>query len=167
MISLNIDYNEVSDISILSNLTKLTELRLEDNKVSDIAPLIQNTGISGTTNLKNNPLNNTTLSTQIPVLIERDIKIEYDKPPIDMVKRSDSAFEISLRQALSIATEVITKADTAGIVDLNMANTGVVNIDMEVLKSLSGLKAINLADNPLSRNAVLVHPCLGIDRHQG
>jgi len=147
--------NQIKDLTPLSNLNIKWRLYANDNLITDVSFLVENE-ISKEITLQNNPLSNTALSTQLPVLIERDIKIEYDEPPIDMVKMSDSAFEFSLRQALSIPTEVITKADTAGIVDLNMANTGVINIDLEVLKSISGLKAINLADNPLSRDAVLV-----------
>jgi len=64
--------NQISDIRPLVNLTNLSYLNLDNsylnldnNQISDITPLIENTGISGEIRLKGNPLNNTTLSTQI------------------------------------------------------------------------------------------------------
>ena len=80
---LDLSQNRLTQISSLSKLTKLTYLDLYNNQITDITPLIENTGISGTINLKSNPLNNTALSTHIPALEARGIKVEYDgKPPM-------------------------------------------------------------------------------------
>ena len=156
--SLRLWSNLITDLGPLANvdLSNLANLDLNDNQISDISPIVENEGISGEIKLKNNPLNNTSLTSHILALIERWLKVEYDEVPVDIIKISDSTFEASLRQKLNLyPTVIISKTNTAGIVDLNMANTGVVNIDVEALKALPELKAINLADNPLSREAVV------------
>ena len=40
--------------------------------------------------------------------------------------------------------------------DLDLINTGIVDLDAEVLKAFTNLKTLNLNNNPLSANAVLV-----------
>ena len=172
--SLRLWSNLITDLDPLSNasLLNLVQLDLNDNQISDISPIVENEGISGEIKLKNNPLNNTSLTSHIPALKARGLKVEHDEAPANIIKISDSAFEVFLRQVLEdgvipihasgsksrdfLPTEVISKINTKGIVDLNMANTGVVNIDVEALKALPELKAINLADNPLSREAVVI-----------
>ena len=158
LISLRLWSNLITDLGPLANvdLSNLANLDLNDNQISDISPIVGNEGISGEIKLKNNPLNNTSLTSHILALIERGLKVEHDEVPVDIIKISDSTFEASLRQKLNLYPRVIiNKTNTAGIVDLNMANTGVVNIDVEALKALPELKAINLAENPLSREAVV------------
>ena len=49
----------ITNISVLKYTTHLTQLNLAGNQITDITPIIENTGISGEINLKNNPLNNT------------------------------------------------------------------------------------------------------------
>ncbi|MDP6586710.1 MAG: leucine-rich repeat domain-containing protein, partial [Anaerolineales bacterium] len=148
--------NQISDISVLSSLTKLTELRLEDNKIGDITPLVENTGISGTIELKGNPLSNTALSTHIPALKERGITVEHDEMPSDIIKMSNASFEVSLRKSIDIPDDILTPANTSPLVDLDLTNAGIVDLDMEALKSLPSLKSVNLTNNPLSSNAVVV-----------
>ena len=156
--SLRLWRNLITDLSPLTNayLSNPFWLELNYNQISDIFPLVENEGISGKIILKNNPLSNTSLTSHIPVLKAKGVKVEYDEVPADVIKMSDSAFEVFLRQAIGLPTGVVSKINTAGIVDLNMANAGVVNIDAEALKALPELKVINLADNPLSREAVLI-----------
>ena len=148
--------NQISNISATSNLTNLTTLWLYNNQVNDISPLIANAGIKGTIKLKGNPLNNTSLSTHIPVLEARGIKVEHDEPPKGIIKMSDSGFEASLRQALTLPTEVITQTNTVGVTDLDLANTGIVDIDVAALQTFPELELVILTGNPLSRDAVLV-----------
>jgi len=76
--------------------------------------------------------------------------------PADIIKIFNSDFETSLRKALNIPTEIITASNTLAISDLNLANIGVVDLDIEALKALPKLKSINLTNNPLSANAVIV-----------
>ena len=156
---LDLNNNQISDISpIVGNkgISGTIKLNLNNNQISDISPIVENGRISGTIKLKNNPLNNTSLTSHISALIERGVKVECDEIPVDIIKISDSAFEASLREKLNLYPKVIiSKSNTAGLINLNMANTETVNIDVEALKALPELKVINLAGNPLSREAVV------------
>ncbi|MDP6584711.1 MAG: leucine-rich repeat domain-containing protein, partial [Anaerolineales bacterium] len=171
--------NQLTDLGSLTNLTNLTLLHLDINKISDITPLIENTGVSGIIELKNNPLNNTALSTHIPALKAKGITVGHDEAPADIIKMSNTSFEISLRKAIDIPTGILTPVNTSTIVDLDLTNTGIqsleinqvfqhrnitylviveaiVDLDVDALKAFTNLKSINLTNNPLSANAVLV-----------
>jgi len=147
---------KIYDLSHLESLSKLTKLELGNNQISQIRPLVRNTGISGEIKLTSNQLSNTALTADIPALMERGIIVEYDQAPADIVKMSNSNFEASLRKGLNIPTETITASNTSAVTDLNLSNTGVVDLDVKVLKALTKLKSINLTNNPLSANAILV-----------
>jgi len=69
--------NQISDISALSDLTDLVNLRLEYNQISDIYPLVQNSGIDNgdEVNLENNPLSSTSINTYIPQLENRGVTV--------------------------------------------------------------------------------------------
>jgi len=43
---LNLDGNQIRDISPLDSLTNLSRLTLYDNQMSDIEPLVANTGVA-------------------------------------------------------------------------------------------------------------------------
>ena len=154
LLSLN-ENKKIYDLSYLGSLSKLTRLELKNNQISQIRPLVRNKGISGEIKLTSNQLSNTALTADIPALMERGIIVEYDEVPIGIIKMSNFDFEVSLRKGLNIQNEVITVFNTSAVIDLDLSGTGVVDLDVEVLKVLPNLKTINLADNPLSANAVL------------
>ena len=64
-------------ISALAGLTSLEFLSLEDHNISDISPLVANSGLSAgdTVWLQSNPLNNTAVSVHIPQLQERGVYV--------------------------------------------------------------------------------------------
>ena len=95
--------NQVTSISELQKMTEIERLELGENKISDITPLINNEGISGAINLKNNPLSNTALSTHIPALEARGITVEYDMPE-GVVLFKDA----NLEKAISFLTSILT-----------------------------------------------------------
>ena len=80
--------NSISDISALSNLTNLTWLNLGwpspggngGNSISDISPLVANTGLGSgdTVTLTSNPLSSTSINTHIPALQRRGVTVEFD-----------------------------------------------------------------------------------------
>ena len=154
LLSLN-ENKKIYDLNYLESLSKLTRLELKNNQISQIRSLVRNKGISGEIKLTSNQLSNTALTVDIPALMERGIIVEYDEVPIGIIKMSDSDFEVSLRKGLNIQNEVITVFNTSAVIDLDLSGTGVVDLDVEALKALPNLKTINLADNPLSPNAVL------------
>ena len=67
-------------ISVLSGLTNLRLLYLDDNNISDISPLAENTGLGNGDEvlLRANPLNYQSIKTHIPVLQSRGITVAFD-----------------------------------------------------------------------------------------
>ena len=62
-----------------SKLTKLTGLTLYGNQISDISPLIENSGLDEGDQvwLEQNPLNDSSLNVYIPVLEQRGVTVNY------------------------------------------------------------------------------------------
>ena len=54
-------------------------LDLDDNNISDISPLVANSGLSAgdTVDLKDNPLSTTSANVYIPQLEQRGVFVEY------------------------------------------------------------------------------------------
>ena len=98
MTNLKIKSNELSDLSPLVNLTT-RYLNLRSNQISDISTLVENTGISGVIELNDNPLSNRAVSSHIPALEARGIKVEYDMPE-SVVLFKDANLEKAIRDAL-------------------------------------------------------------------
>ena len=76
---LNLEHNQISDISPLANLTSVTDLFLDGNQISDISPLVQNEGL-GTgdyINLLSNPLSSDSINIYIPQLEARGVVVVY------------------------------------------------------------------------------------------
>ena len=71
--------NEISDISALSGLTSLTTLFLYGNEISDLAPLVTNTGLDSgdEVDVTGNPLSDTSLNTHIPALQRREVAVFF------------------------------------------------------------------------------------------
>ena len=87
-------YNTISNISALSGLTKLTQLSLEANLISDISPLVSNTGLGtgDTVDLRYNPLSYASLYTHIPALQARGVTVEFtNRVPTTLTKVSGDA----------------------------------------------------------------------------
>ena len=66
-----------SDVGPLSNLTNLTSLRLQNNQIEDLAPLVANTGLSDgdVVYLAGNPLSDQARNEQIPALEARGVNV--------------------------------------------------------------------------------------------
>ena len=132
----------ITDISMLKYTPSLTQLNLKDNQITDISPLIENTGISGAIKLKTNPLNNTALSTHIPALEARGITVEYDMPE-DVLLFKDANLEKAIRDALKIPTELLKKEDLAKLTELIVDGNvpwGSSLTEQEQIKDLVGLE---------------------------
>ncbi len=76
---LKLSNNLISDLTALGFLYKITEIDLGDNNISDILPLLNNWGLSNGDYvlLYNNPLNEMSLNTYIPILQERGVIVIY------------------------------------------------------------------------------------------
>ena len=68
------------DLTPLIELTNLISLDLQNNRISDITPLVNNTGLAtgDSVNLRGNPLSQTSVNVQIPILLTRGVAVLWD-----------------------------------------------------------------------------------------
>ena len=97
-------YNRISDISHLSGLTKLTTLNLGANSISDILPLVSNTGL-GTgdqVSLGGNSLSYPSIYTHIPALRTRGVSVSVpNRVPTTLTKVSGDTQTGAISAALA------------------------------------------------------------------
>ena len=76
---LAIPRNQIHDISCLEDLTNLTYLGLANNQIIDIYPLIRNRNIDDgdIINIIENPLSETSINTYMPILVARGVEVLY------------------------------------------------------------------------------------------
>ena len=74
--------SDISNLTGLEHATNLTELSLDDNNISDILPLVSNTGLGNgdKVNVRGNPLNAAAIDTHIPTLQGRGVEVQFDAP---------------------------------------------------------------------------------------
>ena len=72
-------HNRQVDVSFLSGLTNLTTLRLSSNSISDLLPLVANTGLSSgdKVDVRNNPLSDQSRNVYIPALRSRGVTVQF------------------------------------------------------------------------------------------
>ena len=83
--------NSISDISVLSELTNLKRLHLQGNSISDISPLVSNTGLGNEdfVGLEYNPLSYSSNYTHIPALKTRGVTVNFtNRVPTTLTKVS-------------------------------------------------------------------------------
>lgn len=75
------EINEISDVSVLSSLIRLTYLDLHRNNISDVSPLAANTGLGSGDyiDVTGNPLNSASINTHIPALQDKGVDISFDE----------------------------------------------------------------------------------------
>ena len=80
--TLEMQYNQVSDLSPLAGLVNLTLLDLRENQVGDLAALVDNAGLGAgdTVYVAGNPLGLAALYVQIPDLQDRGVTVYFDLP---------------------------------------------------------------------------------------
>ena len=80
LVWLDMPHNSITDISAVTGLTNLIELYFEENSVSDLTPLVTNTGLGTNTEIdvRGNPLNYPSIYTHIPTLQARGAYVDFD-----------------------------------------------------------------------------------------
>lgn len=70
----------ISNLTGLEHATNLTELSLDGNTISDISPLVSNTGLGSgdKVNVQGNPLSVISVNTHIPTLQGRGVEVQFD-----------------------------------------------------------------------------------------
>ena len=130
---LMLDHNNISDISTLSGLTNLTDLRL-----------------------KQNPLNASSINDHIPALQARGVRVTFDPTPSTITITDDptpvTIRDAKLRAAIAAA---LGKASGATITQGDMTTLFVLEAPEADIKNLAGLEfATNLQKLDLAGNTV-------------
>jgi len=97
--TLRLNFNRISDLTPLSGLTALSWLGLESTGISDIAPLVANSGLGSgdTINLVDNvsTLNAATYSTHIPALQRRGVTVYFGSRQLAGLTLSPTALNVN------------------------------------------------------------------------
>ncbi|MYF73155.1 MAG: hypothetical protein F4175_07160 [Gemmatimonadetes bacterium] len=148
----------------LSNLTRLEWLGLDNNSISDLAPLVANAGLGegDWIEVSNNPLSATSINTHIPALQSRGISVLYTPgggsggvPPPTPPPGGGSATDVVIPDANlhAIIATSLGKSIHAPITQAEMATLTRLNASNENIRDLTGLEfAINLTELVLGGN---------------
>ena len=176
---LELSDNSISDISPLAGLNNLIWLDLNNNSISDLSPLADNTGLgSGDVVLvKGNPLNNAVINTHIHALINREVRVGFDKPFDKPVDIPNSNLRTAIEKALRKASDApITTEDMKSLYELEAPNASITDLtglehatsltwlilnnnsisDISPLKGLTNLVRLDLNNNSISDLSPLV-----------
>ena len=85
---LDLGANDIADLSPLAGLTRLETVNLRSNEIADISPLVANAGLNGADDeidLRNNPLNETSVREHVTALQARNVCVLYDEILITVV----------------------------------------------------------------------------------
>ena len=93
----NINYlflgsNVIADLSPLADLSNLSGVDLSDNRISDISPLVTNAdvGEGDWVTLTGNPLNEESVNSHIPALLERGVNVRMDYLSLTVVEQREA-----------------------------------------------------------------------------
>ena len=133
---LELQYNQISDISPLAGLTNLTSLNLRDNKINDISPL---TGLVNLTslNLCNNQISDITPVFGLPKLESLDLS-DMRTPSVDGVQG----------ELIRSITDLTQFAGFTNLNELRLSNHLI--SDVSPLANLTNLTELKLGDNKIS-----------------
>ena len=149
--------SNISDLTGLEHATNLTWLWLGNNNISDISPLVANTGIGNEdwVALRGNFLNALSINTHIPALQSRGVNVEFDNiivRPEDIVQTVDIP-DPNLHAAIADArgklpSDPITMADMVVLTNLigNHANIS----DLTGLEAATNLTSLEFSHNNIS-----------------
>ena len=151
--------NSIVDISPLSGLTNLTELRLQNNSITDLSPLVANTGLGSgdDVDVRNIPLSDISRNTHIPALQDRGVVVRFSIDDPTPASIPDASLHAAIEGALGKSSgETITRGDMSNLTRLIARNANI--------SDLTGLEfAFNLKRLILSRNSVLdISPLSGL-----
>ena len=168
----------VTDLTGLEYATNLTSLSLSGNSISDISPLVANTGLGSgdTVDVSDNPLNDTAINTHIPALQNRGVTVEFPVNILDRNLRAKIEDALGKAPGATITTvdmanlTMLLDAESANITDLTGLETAI-NLtwleiwgnsisDISPLANLTNLTHLWLSDNPISD----ISPLAGLTR---
>ena len=153
--TLSLDSNNIADISPLDSLERLENVHLSQNQIKDIQPLISNPNIAGgdLVVLTDNPLTNFSYTHLISQLTNRGVTVEVNAV-VNAIVFKDSNLEDQVRSALGNITTILTASNTSNLITLEAKQAQIT--DLTGLQELTNLTSLDISFNPLSRR-----PCSG------
>ena len=160
--SIDARFSNISDISALSNLPLLRWVYLNTNRITDLSPLISNTGVGSGDFVRvyANPLSATSRNTHVPALRDRGVNVTLS--PVITLSLSSSAIgengatatiTATLDQAHRTFATTITVAAAPGAnavsADFTLSNNPVLTIAVGATTS-TGTVTITAVDNSVS-----------------
>ena len=142
--------NSISDISALASLTNLNNLWLNNNKISDISPIALLTNLT-TVALKGNELNSAAYAIDIPALEAKGISVQYDPGPVVTLKAfiPDDNLRAVLEEALGKGSGApITELELADLTQLGASSKSIT--DLKGLELCTNLEVLYLGGNNIS-----------------
>ena len=118
---LDLASNDITNVSVLEGLTKLTHLILSSNNITDLAGLVANTGLGAgdTVDVTDNPLNAESLSTHVPTLQARGVRVSFTPSPPpsspDLIVESPSVSDSTLTPGQSFTLSATVRNQGAGV----------------------------------------------------
>ena len=151
--SLDGSSNRIVDLQPLTTLENLTSTLLNRNQISQIHPLANNINLSGELDLRQNLLNNTAVTTYLPLLGKNKVKPVFDEPEVEPAIFTDDNFEAVVRQRLEIPIRLLTAEDLEKLVGLKVDSReikihNIVGLDQ--CPNLLSLEIRGWHDDPLS-----------------
>ena len=153
---LSLDGNNISDISPIAGLTNLAWMRLAGNDISDLSPLADNMGLGegDRIDVRDNPLNRTSIEIHIPALQGRGVTVEFDDVITELVDIPDLNLRAAVEAALGKAAgDTITTNDMANLTHLEAKEAGI--RDLTGLEHATKLTRLKLGDNAITDISVL------------
>jgi len=141
---IGLDLNIV-DLTGMEYCINLVYIDFSKNQITDINPLVNNTGLDTRDfiDLQGNPLTATSKDTYIPQLVNRGVFVYYDEPEM-VVTFPDANFEALIRGILQKPSGDITNNDLALMIRIEGRNSGVNDIrGIEYCKNLTFIDFYN------------------------
>ena len=155
---LRLEDNSISDISAVAGLTNLTELTLNNNSISNISPLVANTGLGrwDWVDVSENPLNAAAIHIRIPTLQDRGVEIRFDNIVVQPGDIDQTVVEISDPNLRAAIENALGKASGDTITAADMATLTQLFARNANISDLTGLEAatnlitLSLGDNNIT-----------------
>ena len=150
---LKLQENYIIDIGPLVELVLLDHIDLQNNQISDIKPLVDNTGIglgNDEIHLTNNPLSDISILQYKPLIQARGVKVYSNAIPSlpGYLNIVDPNFEIVIREHINKSTGDIVSTDLETITNLNADNRNIQNI--YGIEYCLNLDTLNISENSIS-----------------
>ena len=147
---LHLSFNQIIDVSALAGLTNLRILYIGNNQITDVSALAGLTNLRHL-DLKQNPLNASSIDDHIPALQTRGVTVEFDPTPVDPtpVTIPDANLRAAIEVALGKAKgEAITKGEMETLRRLNAEDAGI--SDLPGLEFATNLTELYLRNNQIT-----------------